>query len=291
MHWLRTKIDAPVHLYPFHHVEVDDYWTGVYEGWRSILGELLASMLYVFASIGLAITTNTFIISNDFHSTLLIVSLGDGLAFMAMVFTFQKLSGGLINPAVTWAALITRRVGILRGIAYMLAQIGGGLLGALLISAATPDAYHGRLGSHFWDSNLSNFDGFLLITTLTGIIVFIVFATQFDPHNIGKLAAIPIGFGVAVVNLVGFVFVGPPINPARTLASAVVYGTYDHLWVYWAAPAVGSTIAALLYVVLFLTRPIPVTEQVNIVPTGVKYTSYTSTVPTETTRLVGTPTV
>lgn len=290
MHWLRTKSGAPVHLYPFHHVELDDYWTGVYDGWRAILGEMIASMLYVFASIGLAITANTFIISNDFHTSLLFISLGDGFAFMAMVFTFQKLSGGIINPAVTWGALITRRIGILRGIAYMIAQVGGGLLGALLISCATPDAYHGRLGSHFWDSNLSNFDGFMLITVLSGILVFIVFATQFDPHNIGKLAAIPIGFGIVVANLVGYVFVGPPINPARTLASAVVYGTYDHIWVYWAAPAVGSTIAALLYVVLFLTRPIPV-EEVTLSPNTVKYSSYTTTLPTETTRLVGTPTV
>jgi len=290
MSWLRTKVGAPVHLYPFHHVEIDDYWTGLYDGWRSVLAELLGSMMYVFASIGLAITTNTFVILGDFHSSLLIIALGDGLAFMAMVFAFQKLSGGLINPAVTWAALITRRIGILRGIAYMLAQVGGGLLGALLIAAATPDVYHGRLGSHFWDSNLSKFDGFLLITVLTGILVFVVFATQFDPNNIGKLGAVAIGFTVAVLNLVGYVFVGPPINPARTLASAVVYGTYNHIWVYWAAPAVGSTIAALLYAVLFLTRPIAV-EEVGVAPTTVKYASYTTTVPTETTRLVGTPTV
>jgi len=287
----RTRANAPVHLYPFHHVEIDDYWTGLYDGWRSVLAEGLGTMMYVFASAGLSIATNTFDFKEaDFHRTLLITALGDGFAFMCFVFAFQRLSGGHLNPAITWGALITRRIGFLRGLAYMLAQVGGGLLGALLIACATPDIYHGRLGSHFWDANLSDFDGFLLITTLCGILVFVVFACQFDPHNIGKLAPLPIGFTVAFINLVGFVFVGPLLNPARTLATAVVYGTYNHIWVYWAAPAVGSTIAALLYVVLFLTRTIPAVEVVTPA-TSVKYTSYTTTVPTETSRLVGAPTV
>lgn len=61
------------------------------------------------------------------------------------------------------------------------------------------------------------------------------------------------------------------------------------MWVYWVAPAAGSTIAALIYTVLFLTRSFPVVEAVA--PTTVKYTSYTPIVPTETSRLVGTPTV
>jgi len=289
MHWLKTKPGAPVHLYPFHHVEIDDYWTGLYDGWRSVLAEFLASMMYVFASIGLAITVNTFTVEGDFRGSLLVLALGDGLAFMAMVFFAQKLSGGLINPAITWGALITRRIGLLHGIAYILAQVGGAILGALLICGATPDGNHGNLGSQFWNYP-NHFDGFLMITVLTGILVFVVFSVQFDPHNVGKLAPIPIGFAVIVINFVGFVFVGPPVNPARVLASSVMTGNYHHIWVYWAAPAVGSTIAALLYVLLFLTRPIPA-DEVVVAPTTVKYTSYTSTVPTETTRLVGTSAV
>jgi len=283
-----------MHLYPFHHIELDDYWSGLYGGWRSVFAEMLGTMLYVFASVGLSIASNTFAFKDaDFHRSLLIVGLGDGLAFMCMVFACQRLSGGHLNPATTWSALITRRIGILKGIAFMLAQIGGGLLGALLIAAATPDNFHGRLGSHFWDANLTDFDGFLLITVLTSFLIFVVFATQFDPQNIGKLAPIPIGFTVAFINLVGFVFVGTSVNPARTLASAVVYGTYDHMWVYWAAPAAGSTLAALIYVVLFLTRPFHVASEEVVLPSGtVKYSSgYTTAVPSEATRLMGSGTV
>lgn len=275
-------------LYPFHHVEIDDYWVGVYGGWRSVLAEMLGTMMYVFVSAGVAIATNTFDFKEaDFHRSLLVLALGDGFAFMAFVFAFQRLSGGHLNPAITWGALITRRIGILKGIAYILAQIGGAILGALLVSASTPGTYHGRLGSHFWDASLSNFSGFLLVTVLSGVLIMVVFATQFDPQNLGKLAALPIGLTVIFVNLVGYVFVGPLLNPARVLATAIVYGTYDHLWVFWVAPAVGSTIAALLYTLLFLTRPFPAATEVLISNTS-KYSNGYTTVPTD---LMGTPTV
>jgi len=296
-----TRMGELVHLYPFHHVEIDDYWSGLYGGWRGVFAEMLGTMMYVFASAGLYIATNTFMFKeDDFHRSLLTIALGDGLAFMCLLFAFQRLSGGPLNPAITWAALITRRIGILKGVAYMLAQVAGGLLGALLISAATPDNYHGRLGAHFWDVDLSDFDGFLLISVLTAFLVFVVFATQFDPHNIGKLAPLPIGFTVAIANLVGYVFVGPPVNPARTLGTAVVYNTYNHIWVYWAAPAVGSTIAALIYVVLFLTRTFAITNEELVIPatnstskyaTYANAPTYTTTVPTESTRLMGSGTV
>jgi len=278
-------------LYPFHHVALEDYWDGVYGGWRAIIAELLGTMMYVFCSIGVAIATNTFDFKEaDYHRSFLIIALGDGLAFTVFVFAFMRLSGGHLNPTITWGAIITRRIGFFKGIAYLLAQVAGGILGALLIVGATPDTYHGRLGSTFWDESLSNFNGFLLITVLCAFLVMVVFTTQFDPQHIGKLAPLPIGLLVIFADLAGYVFVGSFLNPARALASSIVYGSYDHIWVYWAAPAVGSTIAALLYAVLFLTRPFPAHDDVIIPSTTTKtYTQYT--VPTETSRLVGTPTV
>jgi len=291
MQTIRSRLEAPLHLYPFHHVEVDDYWNGVYSGWRSVFAEMLGVMCYVFASAGLSIATNTFDIKEpDFHRTLLINALGDGFAFMAFLFATQKLSGAHLNPVTTWAALITRRIGLLRGIAYMIAQVGGALVGALLIAAATPDNYHGRLGSSFWDENLTRFDGFLLITVLTSFLIFVVFATQYDPQNIGKLAPLPIGITIIFINLVAYVFVGPAVNPARVLATAIVNGSYHHMWVYWVAPFIGSSIAALTYVLLFLTREFPV---VDVLATGapMKYSS-NSAAQSETTRLMsGTPAV
>jgi len=250
------------HLYPFHHVEVDDYWSGISSGWRAIISELLGTLLYTFVAAGVGIASNTYQSQFPwFQHNILMVALAEGLAYTAIVFACFELSGGHINPATTWGALITRRIGVLRGLAYIISQCVGAMLGALLASWATPEAYHGRLESHFWLENLSNLNGFLLQATLTFFLVFVVFATYFDPLGPKKLAPLPIGLTVVIGYLVGWVFVGPPMNPARVLGTAVVNGTYDHLWVYWAGPIAGSTVASLLYLVLFMTRPIQLIEQ------------------------------
>jgi len=271
------------YLYPFHHVELDDSWTGIHSGWRAIIAELIGTMLYVFVSCGVIIATNTFELPPA-HS-ILVIALGNGLAFISLAFAFYNLSGGLLNPATTWGALITRRIGVMRGIAYMIAQVVGSILGALLVSAATPPEYHTRMGALFWQESLSSFSGFLLEAVLTFFLVFVVFATYFDPVGLGKLAPLPIGLTVTFGYFIGWVFVGPPMNPARALGTAVVFGTYDHMWVYWAGPFAGATVAALLYTLLFISRPIPAPV------TSVKNTTYTVdpyVIPTESTRLINT---
>jgi len=270
------------YLYPFHHVEVDDNWAGVHSGWRAVIAELLGSLMYVFISSGLAIASNVYSFAQPgFVHTLLVIALGNGLAFTSLVFAFYNLSGGHLNPATTWGAIITRRIGIMRGIAYMIAQVVGAILGALLISAATPSEYHGRMGAHFWEESLSNFNGVLLEAMLTFFLVFVVFATYFDPAGLGKLAPLPIGLTVAFGYLIGWVFVGPPMNPARALGTAIVYGTYDHMWVYWVGPIAGATVASLLYTLLFLSRPITAVDEV-------KTSAYSPILTTETTRLINT---
>lgn len=269
------------YLYPFHHVEVDDYWKGVHSGWRAVLAELIGTLMYVFISSGLAIATNTFAYAQfGFVHTLLVVALGNGFAFTSLVFAFYHLSGGYLNPATAWGAMITRRIGIMRGIAYITAQVVGAILGALLISAATPAEYHGRIGANFWEESLSNFNGFLLEAMLTFFLVFVVFATYFDPAGMGKLAPLPIGLTVTFGYLIGWVFVGPPMNPARALGTAIVSGTYDHMWVYLVGPIAGATVAALLYTLLFLSRPITLADEIK--------TSGYSPITSETTHLLNT---
>jgi len=271
-------------LYPFHHVEVDDTWLGVHSAWRAVIAEMMGTLLLVFISSAVSIASNTFTFHQPgFAHTVLLISLANGLAYTSLVFAFYHLSGGHLNPATTWGALITRRMGIMRGIAYIVAQVIGAILGALLAAAATPAAFHGRMGAHFWEQNLSNFNGFLLEAMLTFLLVLVVFATYYDPVGLGHLAPLPIGLTVLFGYLVGYVFVGTPMNPARALGTAIVYGTYDHMWVYWVGPIVGSTLAALMYTLLFISRPVAVTDYVK---TSAYVTPSSPVVPVETTRLI-----
>jgi len=267
------------HLYPFHHIELDDYWSGVHTSWRALFAELIGSLLYTFISAGVSIAGNALGDTQTFQHSLLVVALGNGLAFTSLVFAFYHLSGGHFNPATTWGAIITRRMGLMRGIAYMMAQVAGSILGALLITAATPHEFHGSM-EHFWEESLSTFGGFLLQAMLTFFLVFVVFATYYDTVGLGNLAPLPIGLTVTFGYLVGYVFVGHPMNPARVLATAIVYGNYHHMWVYWAGPFAGATVAGLLYMLLFISRPVGTDSLI-------KTSGYPiAAEPTETSRLI-----
>jgi MIP family channel proteins len=290
-----TNVPPHRHLYPFHHVEIDDTHRGLISEWRAIAAELIGTLLFVFVSTAVAIATNTFFYPDGdddyprrFAFSLMPIALANGLTFGALVWSLYHLSGAHLNPAITWGALITRRIGIMRGVAYILAQVVGAILGALLAAAATPTAYHGRLGSHFWDETLSNFNGFLLELMLTLILVFVVFATMFDPVTTGRHAAWGIGSIVAIGYLCGWPFVGPPMNPARALGTAIAYGTYDHMWVYWLGPLAGATLAALLYTVFFLTRTIATTTTTSPFVEEKPAATVAPTVPTEHTHLLPT---
>lgn len=215
-------------------------------------------MLFTFASGTAVVATNT--LPDSQSGAILLVALASGFAYMALLFNFWNLSGGHLNPCVTWGTLISRRIGVCKGAAYIIAQFGGAMLGGLLVLAATPQTDQGFIGSHIWSENLSNFSGFFLETLVSFLLVHTFFATAFDSVGMGRLAPIAIGLVQTFGYLLTWRFTGPCGNPARLLGIAVVTGQYHHLWVYLIAPFVGSTIAALLYTILFSTRHLSISE-------------------------------
>ena len=71
-----------------------------------------------------------------------------GLAIAILVSATANISGGHINPAVSIAAVLTRKISVTRGGMYVIAQVAGAILGALLLKAVIPDSLEGGLGSH-----------------------------------------------------------------------------------------------------------------------------------------------
>jgi len=249
---------SPLRYYPFHSFLVDDSLSSWSRSWRSIIAELLGTMLFTFASGTAVVATNT--LTDSPAGAVLLVALASGFAYMALVFNFWNLSGGHLNPCVTWATLISRRIGACKGVAYLLAQFAGGMLGGLLVLAATPQSDQGFIGSKLWNDNLSSFSGYLLETLVSFLLVHTFFATAFDSVGMGRLAPLAIGLVQTFSYLLTWRFTGPCANPARLLGIAVVTGQYHHLWVYLSAPFVGSTLATLLYIILFGTRHVNVSE-------------------------------
>ena len=218
--------------------------------WRSVLAELIATLLFVFVGAGSVVVLGGV---ND-TGGLVAVALTHGLAIALLVAATAKISGGHINPAVTFGAVITGRMKLSTGVLYFGGQIAGAVIGALLLEAAIVGQYEGNLGAH--SLNLELLDGVgaavLVEAVLTFVLVFTVFATAMDPRGLAGLAPIAIGFAILVDHLVGVPMTGASMNPARSFGPALVADAWDDHWVYWVGPLIGGGLAALVYYFTFM---------------------------------------
>ena len=218
--------------------------------WRSVLAELIATLLFVFVGAGSVVVLGGV---ND-TGGLVAVALTHGLAIALLVAATAKISGGHINPAVTFGAVITGRMKLSTGVLYFGGQIAGAVIGALLLEAAIVGQYEGNLGAH--SLNLDLLDGVgaavLVEAVLTFVLVFTVFATAMDPRGLAGVAPIAIGFAILVDHLVGVPMTGASMNPARSFGPALVADAWDDHWVYWVGPLIGGGLAALVYYFTFM---------------------------------------
>lgn len=222
--------------------------------WRAPLAEFLATLLFIFLGAGTVVVTGGLIKEGLTSARLVAIALGHGLAIALLVSATAKLSGGHINPAVTFGAMLTRKISVNQGIAYVVAQLVGAIVGALLLKGVIPAAAQGNLGAHGLGSGVSAGGGLLAEIVLTFALVFVVFATAMDPKGLGHLAPAAIGLTVLVDHLVGVPVTGASMNPARSFGPALAAGAWDNHWIFWIGPLIGGGLAALVYEFLFLRR-------------------------------------
>ena len=224
--------------------------------WRAVVAEFIATLLFVFLGAG-AVVVVTGVLKADPKSdaaALAAIALAHGLAIALLVAATAKISGGHINPAVTFAAVISGRMKLTPGVLYVGAQLLGAIVGALLLKAVVVDSIEGNLGAHALnlDALAGEGTGLLVEIILTFVLVFTVFATAMDPRGMGNLAPVAIGLAVLVDHFVGVPLTGASMNPARSFGPALVANFWDDQWVYWLGPLVGGGVAGLLYSFLFL---------------------------------------
>jgi aquaporin TIP len=224
----------------------------------AVLAEFLATMLFVFIGAGTVAVVTGVVAEGLDSATLVAIALAHGLAIAALVAATAKLSGGHINPAVTFAAVITGRMKLGPGLMYVAAQLLGAVVGAFLIQVVLVDSVEGTLGAHAINDAAVDGNGaaVLVEVILTFILVFTVFAAAMDPRGLGNLAPIAIGLAVLIDHLIGVPLTGASMNPARSFGPALVAGEWDDQWVYWVGPLLGGAIAGLLYYFVYLNRPI-----------------------------------
>ncbi len=240
------------------------------DDWREFAAEFIATMIFVFIGAGSIVVTGTMIGDGITPASLVAIALAHGMTITVLVAATSHISGGHINPAVTFATWLAGRMDTAKGVMYVVAQLAGAIAGAYLIAAVIPDAAEGNLGAHGLGIGVSAGSGLLAEIALTFILVFVIFAVAIDPRGPQYLAPIAIGLAVFVDHLLGVTITGASMNPARSFGPALVAWDWGHHWIYWVGPGVGAALAALGYRFAFLSGIESVFEEADIEEAGVE---------------------
>lgn len=205
---------------------------------KKLLAEFLGTFGLVFAGTG-AIVINQVSGGAIGHAG---IALTFGLVVMAMIHTFGDVSGAHLNPAVTLAFAAARRFPVREVPGYLGAQVAGalgasGLLFALFGNAASLGATLPRDG---WGQS------FVLEVVLTAVLMLTILSVSTGAKEKGITAGIAIGGVIALEAMFAGPVCGASMNPARSLAPALVSGNLAHLWLYLIAPVAGALIAVPL---------------------------------------------
>ncbi|XP_012224004.1 aquaporin AQPAe.a isoform X2 [Linepithema humile] len=205
---------------------------------RALLAEFLGTLLLNFFGCGAVMTGN-----------IVAISLAFGLVVAGVIQGIGHISGGHINPAVTFGLVIIGKVPIIRGILYVVAQCAGAVAGSAILRAFSAEKYLSNLGVVKLADEITPVQGLGVEFFLALILVLVVCGAcdAAKPDSKG-IAPLIIGLTVTVGHITGVPRTGAGMNPARSLGSAVVMGAFDDHWLYWIGPILGGIAGALIYV-------------------------------------------
>lgn len=202
---------------------------------KRLAAEALGTFALVFAG-------TAAIISNDVSGgavTHVGVSLTFGLVVMAMIYSLGDVSGAHLNPAVTLGFWRARRFPGREVAGYIAAQLIGAFLASGLLRLAFPS--HVTLGATLPTGGV--FPAALFEFVLTAILMFVILSVSTGAKEKGLMAGVSIGGVIAFEALLGGPISGASMNPARSIAPALLSGHVDSLWIYLAAPIAGAIAA------------------------------------------------
>ncbi|XP_076932883.1 aquaporin PIP1-2-like [Bidens hawaiensis] len=187
-----------------------------------------------------------------------------GMIF-ALVYCTAGISGGHINPAVTFGLFLARKLSLTRALFYMVMQCLGAICGAGVVrgfEGGNQYKLNGG-GANTIAHGYTKGDGLGAEIIGTFVLVYTVFSatdakrSARDSH-VPILAPLPIGFAVFLVHLATIPITGTGINPARSLGAAIIYNkdhAWDDHWVFWVGPFIGAALAALYHQVVIRAIP------------------------------------
>ena len=221
---------------------------------RRYLAELIGTFALVFCGTG-AIIINQQTNGVITHPGIAITF---GLIIMVMIYAIGDISGAHINPAVTIAFTVSGRFAIKDAIPYIIFQVAGAFIASLLLKYLFP-------ASDILGTSLpagTEMQSFILEIILTFFLMFVIIHVATGSKEQGMFAGLAIGFTILVDAMFGGPISGASMNPARSLAPAVISGHTEHLWIYIAAPIIGAVLAVLIWKVL---KPSTIKTEITVV--------------------------
>jgi aquaporin Z len=205
---------------------------------RRPLAEFLGTFIMVFAGTG-AIVINQASNGAIGHAG---IALTFGLVVLALIYTFGDISGAHLNPAVSIAFAAAGRFPWKEVPLYLGAQLAGAFAASGLLKFLFPGA--GTLGATLPAGSASQ--SFILEVVLTAILMLVILSVSTGSKEKGITAGIAIGAVVALEAMFAGPICGASMNPARSLAPAIVSGHIEHLWLYPIATVLGALLAVPL---------------------------------------------
>ena len=228
---------------------------------QKLIAEFFGTLALTFFAVGAICADQYLRASGQGGFGLLGLALAYGLAYAIMVSALGHISGAHLNPAVTIAFWVTKRLSTLQSLLYWIAQLLGALAGAYLVVAIIPEAVWRPvgLGTPALTPDFTRMHGMLLEGVMTFFLVLVFFAIAVDARGaFDKIAGFAIGLTVTIDMLVGGPFTGAAINPARAFGPALTAHYWTNHGVYWVGPLLGGVLAGVIYDRVFLGNQPPV---------------------------------
>ncbi len=205
---------------------------------KRLLAEAFGTFALVFAGTGA-------IVMNDVSGgavTHVGIALTFGLVVMAMIYAVGDISGAHLNPAVSIAFWLAKRFPLRSVAPYIASQLIGATAASLLLRLlfAHPTLGATHPAGSAWQS-------FGLELVLTAILMFVILGVSTGAKEKGLLAGVAIGGVIAFEALAAGPICGASMNPARSLAPAIVSGNFTDLWIYLTAPVLGAAAGMLAH--------------------------------------------
>ena len=210
------------------------------------IAELIGTFALVFCGTGAVVIDQ----QSNGAVTHVGIAITFGFIVMAMIYALGDISGAHMNPAVTIAFTIAKRFRLKQVLPYLVSQLTGAFLASLTLRFLFPT--NETLGATLPAG--SAMQSFVLEFLLTFFLMLVILNVATGSKEQGMFAGLAIGSTVLLEAMFAGPVCGASMNPARSIAPAIISGHTEHLWIYIAAPIAGATFAIPVFKLLHYNK-------------------------------------